>query len=319
MYLEIYVDTLFLINLSMNMILLLFVKKVLSKQSKWYRVLLSGAVGAFIGCIVAIFPSMNLLLKIVLVYLFTSGLMVIIAFSYKNLKTTLRDILMLFVITFFIGGILNSIYYFTDLGFYFRELLNGRLYNNKSTKFYIGVVISLFILMKYLIPYLLKRKKENNNLYPVVIRFGEEKVETIGLLDTGNSLKVPFTNEPVIIGNYQLLKDLLPENMIQYIETYYHIDVLKNINVKFDGDRESIKSEEQVIPPLEDMYVLKVKFIPYHSVGKKNGILIGIVFDEVIIKKDEDSINHKNVVIAIYEELLSTNDEYQIILHKELL
>lgn len=59
------------------------------------------------------------------------------------------------------------------------------------------------------------------------------------------------------------------------------------------------------------------RVIPYHSLGKKDGILEGFVADKVRItdmEKAKDKVEAK-VIIGIYEGKLSNNGSYQMILH----
>ncbi|BCN31548.1 sigma-E processing peptidase SpoIIGA [Anaeromicropila herbilytica] len=303
MYLEIYADTLFLINFCMDVFLLIGVKKVLGLSSKWYRIVLAATVGSVLMCIMAIFPYLNLMIKIVIMYLIATTLMVVIAFSYKNFRNTLKEVLMLFIVTFFIGGILNSIYYYTDLGFYFRELLNGRLYMNRNIRFYISGIIALLLVLKLVIPYLVHRKDYCSNLYDVEITFCGLKQQGIGFFDTGNELYDPFTRKPVLLANYTFMDKLFDVPLKEYLKAYYKAQ----LNESYSNTSITIE------------YADKIKFIPFHSVGKKNGILIAVVCDEIKIINENETKTHENVIIAIYDGELSTKDDYQIILHKELL
>lgn len=303
MYLEIYIDTLFLINFGMNFLILWVVKGIIKKQTKWYKIILSSATGSIISCFIAIFPTINIIIKILLMYLITSSLMVLIAFHYENIKNIVKEVLMLFVVTFFIGGILNSLYYYTDLGFYFSELLNGRVYANRNIRFYVSIFILLLLILKFIIPYLLMNKEDTKNLFEVQLNMKKTIIKAVGLLDTGNALKDPFSGKPVIIANYTLVEKSLPDDLKNYIEAYYHIE----------------KKDSKTKPNTPIECISQLKFIPFHSVGKKNGIMIGFVFDEIIIKKQTELKIHKDTIVAIYDGQLSTNDDYQIILHKELL
>lgn len=62
------------------------------------------------------------------------------------------------------------------------------------------------------------------------------------------------------------------------------------------------------------------RVIPYHSIGKKSGILEGFIADEVYIREknekgDEQTVVRQKMVIGIYEGKLSRDDSYQMILH----
>lgn len=60
-----------------------------------------------------------------------------------------------------------------------------------------------------------------------------------------------------------------------------------------------------------------VIWIPYHSLGKKNGLIPAIKIDELIIYKEKETISKKSVLVAIAKEKLSTKNQYQFILHED--
>ncbi len=63
----------------------------------------------------------------------------------------------------------------------------------------------------------------------------------------------------------------------------------------------------------------KLRAIPYHSVGKSNGIMEGYEIPEIIIKGREESIRWQKVVVGVSRNRVSANGRYQMILHPDLL
>lgn len=63
----------------------------------------------------------------------------------------------------------------------------------------------------------------------------------------------------------------------------------------------------------------KCKVIPYHSVGKQNGILMGYEFPKMMIHKQNTDMELKKVIVAISEDTLFANGKYQMLLHPGLL
>lgn len=63
-----------------------------------------------------------------------------------------------------------------------------------------------------------------------------------------------------------------------------------------------------------DMKKLKYMVVPYHSVGKSNGLMHAFIADTIIIGKRE--IN--STIIGIYEGRLSRSGQYNMILHPDL-
>ena len=63
----------------------------------------------------------------------------------------------------------------------------------------------------------------------------------------------------------------------------------------------------------------KFRAIPYHSVGKQNGILKGYEMDRLMIDKDERKVIIEKPVIGISEVPVGSLETYQMILQPELL
>lgn len=62
----------------------------------------------------------------------------------------------------------------------------------------------------------------------------------------------------------------------------------------------------------------KLKAIPYHSVGRENGIMEGYEVPEIIIKGKEEDIRWRKVIVGISRNKISANGRYQMILHPDL-
>lgn len=63
----------------------------------------------------------------------------------------------------------------------------------------------------------------------------------------------------------------------------------------------------------------KCKVIPYHSVGKRNGILMGFEFPEMRICGRNMDKSVEKVIVAVSEDNLFSSGKYQMILHPQLL
>ncbi|MBR6770806.1 MAG: sigma-E processing peptidase SpoIIGA [Lachnospiraceae bacterium] len=62
----------------------------------------------------------------------------------------------------------------------------------------------------------------------------------------------------------------------------------------------------------------KLKVIPYHSVGKTNGIMEGYEIPELLVKISGESIPWQGAVVAISKNGISADRRYQMILHPDL-
>ena len=57
-------------------------------------------------------------------------------------------------------------------------------------------------------------------------------------------------------------------------------------------------------------YKLKFRIIPFSSLGKQNGLLLGFIADKVIINLEETKSELSNIIIGIYEKNLTKNGLY---------
>ncbi len=125
------------------------------------------------------------------------------------------------------------------------------------------------------------RWKEEHMKAKTVLEFGDRKLFATALLDTGNKLYDPIFRKPVILVDEKMMGELL----------------------------ELCKTE----------FPQKLHFIPFHSVGKENGLLEGLAFDNVSIRWQEKQYKFENVIAASTKESLYKGKEYQVIFHCGLL
>lgn len=128
-----------------------------------------------------------------------------------------------------------------------------------------------------------------------------KKIETMTMVDTGNMLKEPITNMPVVVVEHVLLYECIPEEILNNLENI--------IGGDFSNISEKTKSE----------YISKLKLIPFSSLGKQNGMLIGIKPDYIKIKTEEKENKIENVIIGIYNKSLTKKGEYQALIGMELI
>ena len=69
---------------------------------------------------------------------------------------------------------------------------------------------------------------------------------------------------------------------------------------------------------LGEMKLAKVRYIPFHSIGKKEGLLLAVELDKMCIHYEQE-IWIDDPLIGISEEKISSEGEYQMILNPNLL
>ena len=69
---------------------------------------------------------------------------------------------------------------------------------------------------------------------------------------------------------------------------------------------------------LGEMKLAKVRYIPFHSIGKKEGLLLAVEIDKMCIHSEQE-IWIDRPLLGISEERVSSEGEYQMILNPNLL
>ena len=59
-----------------------------------------------------------------------------------------------------------------------------------------------------------------------------------------------------------------------------------------------------------EQYTSKIRIIPFTSLGKENGILLGLKADYITIELEENSIKIQNIIIGIFNGTLTKTGKY---------
>lgn len=297
---QIYLDVIFLVNFLMDIILLFLISNIFHYPTHIKRLLFGAAAGAVGACIVSIIPFyLSAILYIILNGL-TGILMIYITFQPHTLRMLVKQMISLYILTFLLGGIMNWLFHETKTGQLAKNILANSKALSLGIKSFIIITTVSFIIIKLCSDHIAFMKKDKQNFMSVTLTFEENSVQTVGFLDTGNGLKDPMTGKPVIVGDYNVIKKGLKESYRTCIEEYRRTNQL---------NYEMIETKELCL----------LRWIPYQSVGKKNGMMIGVLCNECVIQDGKQEVNHEKIVVAFPEHDLSPRQEYFVILHPELI
>lgn len=305
MYLEIYPDIIFILNFFMDFVLLYLLKKVNRKSGRLVRLMGASAFGAVITVLVSIFPWMNIILRFLLMNVFTAVIMLWIAFGRMKGMELVKQMIALYLLTYFVGGLLNSIYYYTD----FRERLikygSFLVLSNFSLIYIIFAGAGLIPAVWFLLWLYRKYQSERKETYDIELFYQNQSIHTRGLMDTGNCLYDPIFKKPVIIVEAPLFKELLPQPLCSELE---------EARAKLSGS-----ASDWSLSTSGSGSTLRLKIIPYQSIGKAKGMMLGLTLDKVLIHTGKETICNEKVTAAICDNHLSAKEDYHVILHKELI
>lgn len=170
---KIYIEEVFILNFLLDFMILYGTKRILKRNNKNIRIIISSIIGSFTTFL--LFININNLLLFI-VKLLISIILVYIAFGYKNI---FKNILYFYLISIILGGVC----YLFDI-------------NNK-----IFLVISCFIVISILIKEFLSYKEIYTNKYLVKIILKNKEYNLEGFIDTGNRLIDPISKKDIILTN----------------------------------------------------------------------------------------------------------------------
>lgn len=293
----IYIDVVFLENLVMNSIILIASGIILKKKLKWIRILLASSLGAIytiIGYISVLQIYSNLVLKVIL-----SILIIYIAFNPQTVKQLWKDVLIFYLTSFVFGGVAFALIYVVKP----QDILmkNGLFLGTYPLKTVLLAAIVAFIIIIAAFAIVKTKFSKKDMFCDVEVELNNKKIKTRAMIDTGNLLKEPITNTPVIVLEHTLLYECVPK------------EILDNLESILGGELVKISEE------IRNEYISRLKLIPFASLGKQNGMLVGIKADSLKIIQDEQEKESKNVIVGIYNKSLTKRGEYRALIGIDLL
>ncbi len=279
----VYIDVLFGVNFIINILLIEASGVIAAAPTVWYRTLLSAALGAaYSVCI--FFPDLALMYTFIMKIAF-SGFMVICAFRINELKRFFALWGAFYAVSFIFGGCVVALMSLTDLGQRSGAVYsNGVIYFDLPWQALFGSAVAAYALVMLVGRVRKKRLSREKLKRGISIYVNGRCASFTAIIDTGNSLFDPITGDPVAVCEYDELKPLLGE-----------------------GD-------EPLIEKLTKRG-MKVRFIPFSSVGKEHGVMPGFKPDMVKV----DGLEIGRCVVCVCENHLSPNREYGALLNPQLM
>ena len=105
-----------------------------------------------------------------------------------------------------------------------------------------------------------------------------------------------------MITEYDTVRELIPD------------DVQKVFEQEKENDLNAIAQIMAI-----SKWASRFRIIPFRSLGRENGMLVGFKPDEIIIFDSDRRIRSCNIIVAIYRKNLSKDGEYGALIHPEML
>lgn len=294
----IYLDVVLIENLIMNYIILFATGYILKIKLNHIRLIISALLGGIYSIlaymeVLEIYTNffMKILLSVVMVYL---------AYNAKNIKLLLKQITIFYLTSFVFGGCSFALLYFVKP----QEILirNGMLIGTYPLKIAVLGGIVGFTISVIAFKVVKRRLNKKDMFCDITVFVGEKNIKTKAMIDTGNMLKDPITRMPVIVVEKDILYEIIPHK------------ILDNLEKIIGGEISNEIYEEEVIK-----YISKFRVIPFTSLGKENGMLLGLKVKKVIVEIDFNEEEIKDVIIGIYNKKLSKKNKYNALIGLDII
>lgn len=297
----IYIDVLFFVNLLINYILLFLTSKIgRLKPGKW-RLWIGSLVGA-IYSVLMFFPNLQFGYTAAAKFMFSMAI-VAVAFNIKGARLYFKTLGIFYLVTLATGGGVLALFYFTGAGAAMGAVLsNGIIYMNLPWQF-LTVAIGISYIGIRLVCRMMQSRLAKSNMYMwLSISLGQKKVMLSALVDTGNTLREPISDYPVIIAEYDKLKPILPKEIADIFEN--------GAEINFDS-LTRLSGESEIAS--------KLRLVPFCSLGKENGMLLGFKPDFASLIENEADRDIGNVIVCIYNKELAGDRSYCALLNPEVI
>lgn len=297
---KVYLDQVFLGNLIMNYAILWAAAKLSRAPVYKARQVAGAALGAAYALAIFI-PGADFLQSIWFKTVASAGI-VAVAFSPLSFRRFMVCLSCFFLASFSLGGlVLGIIFYLNSAHMAGGDGIGKVITDNFWPGIWLGL-IALWAACRGFGTLLKKGVFENLFRIPILINSGGRQVRVEALLDTGNQLKDPMTQNPVVVVEYNCLKSLLPEEVQVGLERDGETDIW--------GILGSLS---------ESSFVSRFSAVPFQSLGRANGMMLGFRPDEVLIERQGKLTRPGRVIVGIYRNKLDPEGAYHALLGPNLL
>jgi len=206
----VYVDLLILVNFIVNLFILHVTVQTLRKRVKFRWMCLSSFLGS-LYVLTVVYPQLKYLTYVPFKLLIVI-IMILIVFREKNILFNIKASLIFILYSILLAGMCFFIQISNNKDISFDVIIINFPYEKLLLS-----VMMIYILIYRIIIFIGDRKKILTLIYTVDIITKSYKKTIKAFLDTGNELREPATNLPVLI----VERDILSEIMLEKNNTYY--------------------------------------------------------------------------------------------------
>lgn len=299
-----YLDLIWLLNFGIDYLLLWMTAVFRNAPFRRWRMALAAALGASY-VLFLFFPPLHtmytLFMKVGL-----SVVLILLTFGYGNWQRFVSLFCTFYFISFVTGGGIFALHYVWQSQ---HEVMQGVLasqgnaYGHAISWWFVilGFPIMLWFSHTRWKKIEISRRMHSNKVW-VDVCIDQKWFSCQGLIDTGNQLHDPFTRTPVMLMDLQVAEAVLPSALNEAIKKDSLWDLQHSIHTH-----------------ISDEWLSRIKIVPFRGVGRQMDLMLTVRPDRVLFRKEECTWKPTRVLVAFKEEILSSNKEYEAIVHPDLL
>ena len=293
-----YIDIIWLDNLIMNFLLLWGVYRFTRNKAPIWRLWASAFLGAGYAVLVLL-PGFGFLSHPA-VKLGLSLAMLMTAYIIPAPRDFLKLLACFYGATFLFGGAALGLHYFfsSSIG-YENGIFYIRNFPVKMTFFSAVLVVFLY---RTIWPLLQAKIRNSRLLYKLEIQFDGVSRIVEALLDTGNELSDPVSRSPVMVVEFEEIMPLLPKEVCRIFQ---------------EPGGTNLELVTRVMAG--STWINRIRIIPFNALGNTCGMLIGYRPDRAKILMDDGWKEIKDVIVGIYNQKLSGDNEYHALIHPQII
>lgn len=254
----IYVDSVFVLNMAMDYLLFLVTARLAGVTLRRGRYLLAAAAGGAYA--VAVFLPGGVFLAVTPAKLAVGVLLSLLAFGGE--EKLMRLILLLFAVACALAGCVLALGLLAGSAV---PAVNGVFYTDVDAKVLLVAASAAYLVLTVVFR-AAARHGVRGELLPVRVCIGGRITELTALWDSGNALRDPAGEQPVLVTAPGALDGSLPQELRHLLSP------------------ERLRSPADLVEPVRQTTPeLRPRLLPYHAVGMSAGLLLAVRTDWVEI------------------------------------
>lgn len=296
----IYLDVVIMENLVMDFLILKLTARFSGMKASSLRIFFGALLGSLYVVPLVMLPGLKFLFT-ALAKIVLGMIIVAVTFNPKKLAAFFKTLAIFFISTFIFAGAGFALLYMNKSGGFVKNgvfiiLGDSKWFQLLLAVILVGIIVRIFWEMYQ------DRVLREKLLIPLKIAFESRIINLAALVDTGNSLHDPLTNLPVIVVEFKAIKDLLPLEIQRIFE---------------EAKENDLNCVTSIVS--KSTWFSRFRLIPFTSLGKENGMLIGFKPDYIEIGESDEKKGVSDVIVGIYNRALSRDDHYRALLGPDLI